>query len=359
MNNNLKNLGFDSWFQDQLNKSKLEQFQIARITSVHKESYSVTNGDHEIYAEVTGKLMFSADSPMDFPTVGDFCFVQILDDNSLAIIHEILPRKSILKRKTAGKKVEFQAIGANIDFAFIVQSLNADFNLRRLERYLVMVREGNIEPVFLLSKCDLLDENEVHQKINEIYREIPDAQVFAFSNETNDGLAEIKNLLATGKTFCLLGSSGVGKTTLLNNLLGKELLATKEIREKDDKGKHTTTNRQLLILENGSMIIDTPGMRELGNIGVESGINEVFEDIAELETQCKFNDCSHAQEIGCAILEALENGELSEERYQNYVKMQKESEHYEMSYLEKKKKYKELGKLYKSVQKHNRKNKGL
>lgn len=353
----LEKIGFDKWFQNQLDETKLNDFQIARVTSVHKESYTITNDEHEIYAEVTGKLMYSADSPLDFPTVGDFCYVQILDKN-LAIVHEILKRKSILKRKTAGKKVEFQAIGANIDFAFIVQSFNADFNLRRLERYLVMVREGNIEPVFLLSKSDLLSEDEIAQKINEIYREIEDAKVFAFSNETKEGLSEIEDFLTSGKTFCLMGSSGVGKTSLLNNLVGENVFATKEIRKSDDKGRHATTNRQLLKLENGAMIIDTPGMRELGNIGVESGIEEVFEDITELEMLCKFNDCSHTQEVGCAVLEALNNGELSIDRFQNYVKMQKESEHYEMSYLEKRKKFKAQGKLYKSIQQHNRKNKG-
>jgi ribosome biogenesis GTPase len=355
----LREIGFGDWFEDKLEASKLENFQLGRVTSVHKESYTVTNGIGEIYAEVTGKMMFSAESPLDYPTVGDWCYVQYLDGNSLAIIHEVLPRKSILKRKTSGKKIEFQAIAANIDYAFIIQSLNADFNLRRLERYLVMVREGHIKPVILLSKSDLLSEDEVNLKKNEIYREIPDVEVCAFSNTDNSGLGEIGGLLASGQTFCLLGSSGVGKTTLLNNLLGKELLATREIREKDSKGKHTTTHRQLLKLENGSLIIDTPGMRELGNIGVEAGIEEVFEDIAELETRCKFSDCTHTQEVGCAVLEALDDGTLSHERYQSYSKMQKESEHYEMSFLEKRKKFKAQGKLYKSIQQNNRKNKGI
>lgn len=353
----LENLGFGEWFEKHLGDAKTEDFRPARVISVHKESYTVADGTRETYAEVTGKLMFTAASPLDFPTVGDWCRTQFLDAGSLAIIHEIFPRKSILKRKSAGKRVEFQAIGANIDYALIIQSLNADFNPRRLERYLVMVREGNIEPVFLLSKSDLLPEEETKEKKNEILRSISGIRVIAFSNETNDGLEEIEELLTVGKTFCLLGSSGVGKTTLLNNLLGEEQLATREIRAKDERGKHTTTQRQLLRLETGALIIDTPGMRELGNIGTETGIGEVFKDITELEAACRFSDCSHTREKGCAVLAALETGELSEDHLQNYIKMQKESAHYEMSYLEKRKKYKKLGKLYKSVQKHNRKNK--
>lgn len=351
----LENLGFGSWFQNELDDSKLADFQIARVTSVHKESCTVTNGRYEIYAEVTGKLMFSADTPLDFPTVGDWCYAQFLDDDSLAIIHEIFPRKSILKRKTSGKRVEFQAIAANIDTAFIVQSLNSDFNPRRLERYLVMTCEGKIEPILLLSKSDLLPADETARKRNEIFNANPEIQVFAFSNADKAGLEQIKNLLLPGKTFCLLGSSGVGKTSLLNNLLGEEIFKTEEIREKDDKGRHATTSRQLLRLENGAMIIDTPGMRELGNIGVDAGINEIFDEIAELERQCKFSDCTHTRETGCAVLQALEDETISEERFQNYVKMLRESERNEMSLMEKRRRNKRLGKFYKSVQKNNRK----
>ena len=353
MKTNLENLGFDEWFQNESDSSKSGDFQLARVTSVHKESYTVTNGEKEIYAEVTGKLLFSADTPLDFPTVGDWCYAQFLDDDSLAIIHEILPRKSILKRKTSGKKIEFQAIAANIDTAFIVQSLNADFSPRRLERYLVMAREGNIEPVLLLSKSDLLPADETNQKKDEILKSNPEIQVISFSNADDSGLEKIKELLLPGKTFCLLGSSGVGKTSLLNNLLGKEIFKTSEIREKDDKGRHATTSRQLLRLENGAMIIDTPGMRELGNIGVEAGISEIFDEIAELEKQCRFTDCTHTRETGCAILQALEDGSISEERFQNYSKMLRESERNEMSLAEKRKKNKHLGKFYKSVQRHN------
>jgi ribosome biogenesis GTPase / thiamine phosphate phosphatase len=352
----LEKVGFDIWFQDQFERSKLDDFELARVTTVYGESYIVTDGKQDVTAEITGKIMFSAESPLDYPTVGDWCFVQHLEDGSLSIIHEILPRKSILKRKRAGKSVEFQSIAANIDCALIVQSLDSDYSIRRFERYLVMARDGNIQPVFLLSKSDLLSESEIDQKKEEIRQSNPDIQVIAFSNKAGTNLSEVENLLLPGKTFCLIGSSGVGKTSLLNKLLGEDRFATKEVREKDHKGKHTTTNRQLLMMKNGSMIIDTPGMRELGNIAVETAIEDTFDDITELETSCKFSNCSHTQENGCAILEALETGVFSQDRYQNYLKMIKESENNQASYQEKKKKSKKLGKLYKSIQKRNSKN---
>lgn len=354
----LENLGFSEWFQERLDSRKLDDFQLARVTTVYGESYVVTDGKQDITAEITGKIMFSAESPLDYPTVGDWVYIQNFDENSLAIIHEVFERKSILKRKRKGKSVEFQSIAANIDYALIVQSLDSDYNIRRFERYLVMAREGGIEPVFLLSKSDLLSDEEIDEKKAEILGSYPDMQIIAFSNKEDTNLSKVKNLLVPGKTFCLIGSSGVGKTSLLNKILGEDRFATKEVRGKDHKGKHTTTNRQLLKLENGAMMIDTPGMRELGNIAVEAGIEEVFDDITELETLCKFRNCSHKQEKGCAILEALEEGTISKERYQNYLKMLKESEHYETSYLEKRKKFKAQGKLYKSIQQKNRKNKG-
>ncbi len=351
----LENLGFDSWFEKGSDLDDSDGFDLARVIAVHKESSTVTNGAWQTRAEVTGKIMFSAESPLDYPTVGDWVRVQFFGEDSTAIIHEILPRKSILKRKTAGKQVEFQAIASNIDTAFIVQSLDDDFSIRRMERYLVMARDGNINPVILLSKSDLIGDSELEAKLAEINDSIAGVDVLAFSSEENSGLDEIKRLLAQGKTFCLLGSSGVGKTTLLNKLLGEERFETQEVRDKDSKGRHTTTHRQLIIIDSGAMIIDTPGMRELGNIGAESGIESVFDDIAELELQCKFNDCSHTQEVGCAILEAVENGAISGERFDSFTKLRNETAHNERSLKEKRDRAKEFGKLYKSVQKHNKK----
>ena len=261
----------------------------------------------------------------------------------------------MLKRKTPGKKIDFQLIAANIDVAFIVQSLDKNFNLRRLERYLVMVKESKIKPIVLLSKSDLLNTKEISNRLTEIHEIMPFLHVQPFSNENESGLKNVKNFLAPRKTYCLLGSSGVGKTTLLNNLIGESIFTTKTVREKDSKGRHATTYRQLIKLDCEAMLIDSPGMRELGNFSVETGIDETFTDIAELSEYCQFDDCTHASEKGCAVLKAVEDGQVPEKRYQNYIKMKKESIYNEMSYLAKKQKDKQFGKFCKTVMK-NKKN---
>lgn len=351
---NLNKLGFDKWFLDNTDSSKSANYDIARVTAVNKDSFEIKNREKDVFAEVTGKLLFGADSPTDFPTVGDWVYAQFYDNDSFAVINEIIPRKSLLKRKTAGKKTDYQLIAANIDTAFIIQSFGADYNLRRLERYLVMVNDSNIESVVLLSKSDLITEHERDKKIADIKALMPEVRVVEFSNLTHYGINRVKDMLIPGKTFCLLGSSGAGKTTLLNNLTDDYLFATNEIREKDGKGRHTTTRRQLISLKNDAMIIDTPGMRELGNIAVSAGINETFNEIADLSNQCLYKDCSHTNENGCAILQALKDGIISEERYQNFVRISKETAYNEMSYFEKRKKDKNFGKLCKSIMQHKK-----
>ncbi|MDM8557915.1 ribosome small subunit-dependent GTPase A [Candidatus Parabeggiatoa sp. HSG14] len=347
----LEELGFNHWFQERMDSTNVNDYQIARVISVTKKGYIIRNGKKDVIAELTGKLMFSAESKVDYPTVGDWVYAQYYDDDALAIIHEILPRKTILKRKTSDKRIKFQLLAANIDTAFIVQSLDSNYNLRRLERYLVMINTANIRPIVLLSKSDLLSKGDVEEKVADIHKLMSSVQIIAFSNKSNFGLHQIIELLVPKETYCLLGSSGVGKTSLLNNLLGEAQFDTQPIREKDGKGRHTTTHRHLNMLKNGAMLIDTPGIREIGNFGVESGINDTFDEIAELSKQCRYNDCSHTQEKGCAVLAALQDGTISQERYQNYEKMNKESAHYEKSYLEKRRKDKQLSKYYKSVMK--------
>ena len=350
----IEQLGFNKWFFDEIDPTKLIDHQIARVITVNKDNYTIDNGKGEVSAEVTGKLLFSADSPLDYPATGDWVFAKYFDNDSFAIISEIVPRKSILKRKTSGKKIEFQLIATNIDTGLIVQSLDNNYNLRRLERYLVMIIQSNIQPVVLLSKSDLLPVGEIDKKVDEIHALYPDIRVLPFSNEDNTNLKHVKELLVPKKTYCLLGSSGVGKTTLINNLLDGMRLKTHSVREKDGKGRHITTRRQLIKLKNGAMIIDTPGMRELGNFAVDTGIHGTFDEITELSNQCRYNDCSHTQEQGCSILAALKDGIISQERYQNFIKLNKESAFYEMSYLEKKRKDKKFGKFVKSVLKEKK-----
>jgi ribosome biogenesis GTPase len=351
----LRTLGLNNWFKKRLDQDKLTEYKLARVTAVNKESYIIRGEANEARAELTGKRMYSASSPLDYPTVGDWVYVQYFDDDSFAVIHEVISRKAILKRKTSGNRIEFQLIAANIDTAFIMQSLDSNYNLQRLERYLVVINESNIRPIILLSKSDLLPQSEINEKLSEIQKRMPDVMTISFSNLSSSGVDAVSKLLVEGETFCLLGSSGVGKTTLLNKLIGEEVFDTQTIREKDSKGRHTTSRRQLTVLDNGAILIDTPGMRELGAFSVESGIDTTFNEITELSKQCRFTNCSHAQEEGCAVLAALNKGTIPEKRYENFMKMSKESKYYSMSYLEKRQKDKNFGKMIKSVMKNHKK----
>jgi len=350
----LEDLGFNDWFKKEAGKSQDKEYSLARITAVFKNQFEIRNEKITIVAEITGKLTYEAESKTDFPTVGDWVRVQYFNEETLAIIHSILPRKSLLKRKMAGNSVEFQLIAANIDTAFIIQASDYDFNIPRLERYLNMINEAGIELVILLSKIDLISAEDLKKIISDINKISPISKIIVFSNKTGQGLNEIKNIILPGKTYCLLGSSGVGKTTLLNNLIGEELYAT-DVVNKDGKGRHITTRRQLIILKDGGLIIDTPGMRELGNIGVSAGIKETFSDIYNLATECKYKNCTHTVEPGCKILESIQQGLLGEKHYQNFLKLQKESKHYEMTYQEKRKKDHGFGKFVKQAMKNNKK----
>lgn len=352
--NNLSKIGFDKWFEDKIDLSRMTDYQIARVISVNKNGFVVSNGKNDIYAELTGKYLFNSDSVLDFPTVGDWGYVQIFDEDSLAIIHDLLPRKSLLKRKTSGKKIEYQLIAANIDTAIIMQSLDSNFNLRRLERYLVMINESNIMPIIFLSKSDLISSDEIKSKKNDIHKIMPDIKIEAFSNNNLADIENIRTHFIPSQTFCLLGSSGVGKTTLLNNLIHQDLFKTQSIREKDGRGRHTTTRRELIVLENGSIVIDNPGMRELGIISVESGLDNTFDEIVEFSKKCRYNDCTHTSEKGCAVLNGVEEGIISDERYQNYIKMYKENLYNEMSYFEKRQKDKKFGKFLHTYMKNKR-----
>ena len=350
--NDLKSIGYSDWFKSRVDEKQQLAHGIARVVSVHKDSYTVTKGGAEVFAELSGNLLYAAESASDLPTTGDWVYADFYDDDSHAIVYGVFPRKTLLKRKAAGKLVDFQLIAANIDVAFIIQSLNENLNLRRLERYLVMVNESGIEPYILLSKCDLIPKEEVNEIKKKLFAIAPQASVMEFSNVNRENIDTIISLLKSESSYCLIGSSGVGKTTLLNSIIGNHRFATQTVSKIQSKGRHTTTSRQLVRLESGAMIIDTPGMRELANISVDEGLDETFSEVREISQRCKFNDCSHTNEKGCAILAAIKSGELPEQRYHSYLKMKKESDFNQMSYLNKRKKDKGFTKLVKNAVKN-------
>jgi ribosome biogenesis GTPase len=350
----LIDLGFDPWFEAYVDDIRQEDQGIARVSAVDRNSYIVRNEIREISAELAGKFSFHVESSVELPCVGDWVAVHYHNDGASAIIHGVFPRRSFLRRKRAGQEVDYQMIAANIDIAFIIQSCHFDFNLPRMNRYLVMAADGHVEPIIILAKTDLISHDELQLKLAAIKQAGITTRVIALSNITGSGFDEFQQVLIPGRTHCLLGSSGVGKSTLINHLIGWDALDTKAVSGTGE-GTHATSRRQLIVLEKGMMFIDTPGMRELGILGAGDGINKGFEDIIELSRACRYADCSHTQESDCAVLTAITNCELSEERYLSYLKLRKESEHYEMSYLDKRKKDRAFGRFVKTAKKSMKK----
>lgn len=345
---NLADLGFDGWLEQQCTHMLQPGHSLARVTTVDRGAFLVRHQDAETYAELAGRFRFMVASATDLPCVGDWVCVQCHESGGPAIIQGVVPRKTFLRRKCPGKSVDFQMIAANINVAFIVQACGHDFNLARLDRYLVMANDGAIEPCVLLTKTDLVSPGELDQMIGQIRRRCAFCSIVTVSNTTGAGLHELRELLVPGRTYCLLGSSGVGKTTLINRLIGRDAFGTSEVSGTGE-GVHTTSRRHLLVLDCGSMLIDTPGMRELGLIGAGDGLDDAFSDIHACSANCRFADCSHTDEPGCSVLLAVENGTLSDERYQSFLKLRKETEFHDLTYVEKRKKEKTFGRFIKSA----------
>ncbi|WKD85794.1 Small ribosomal subunit biogenesis GTPase RsgA [Polaribacter huanghezhanensis] len=352
----LENLGYTTELENYRIKNDLSNFKVARVITEHKERYVVKNETGAFEAELIGNLRFNSQDRSDFPAVGDWVAISEYDTNK-ALIHHVFKRNSKVERQAVGRHGQKQLIATNIDVGFIVQAVNRDFNINRLERYLTICNASNVAPIIILTKIDLISETELESILKEVSNRIQNTEIIPISNETNIGIEVLKSKIEKGKTYCLLGSSGVGKSTLLNSISGEGLMKTGAISESVDRGKHVTTHRELIVLESGGIIIDNPGMREIGITENSSGLELTFESILAVSDECRFSDCSHVHENGCAILDAIENSKIDKDSYDNYLKMEREKQFFESTTQDKKKKDKNLGKLIKSAQKNKKRNK--
>ena len=319
---NLLSLGFSPVFKAQFQEYEEKGFIPARVIRSCREIFSLVHEYGEVEGELSGKLRFMAESAADLPAVGDWTAVMLLDQGEKALIHALLKRKSQFSRNEAGPRTQEQIIAANIDTVFLVTGLDGNFNARRIERYLTQVWNSGANPVILLNKSDLCEDPG--QYLDQIQSTTFGVPIFALSALENEGMDVIHPYLQSGQTVVFIGSSGVGKSTIINRLLGQEMLKTQNVRETDSRGRHTTTHRELFFIPNGAAIIDSPGMRELQIWSGQAEPSRTFQDIEDLAAQCRFNDCTHRAEPGCAIIQALESGDLDPGRWENYVKQLRE-----------------------------------
>ncbi|HRY32134.1 MAG TPA: ribosome small subunit-dependent GTPase A [Bacteroidales bacterium] len=342
----LEDLGYHHDIEAMGIAHKLQGFETGRIMAEHKERYIVGTACGECEAAITGNMRFTAASREDFPAVGDWVALTTYESGN-ALIHHVYPRSSVLRRQLPGSPGEAQIIAANIDIALLVQAAGRDFNINRLERYLTICHSSGVRPLIVLSKTDLCDRQRINEIRDALLARVRDVPVIPLSNATGEGIDDLLALIEKGKTHCLLGSSGVGKSSLLNRLAGQNIMKTGDISQTTQKGKHVTSHRELIILGNGAILIDNPGMREIGLTDEASGLETTFDNIIRLSVHCRYSDCSHTSETGCAVTSAVEKGEISPQAYDNFLKMQRETAHYEATSAQKRQKDKSLSKLIK------------
>lgn len=348
----LESLGWSSDFEAEFLAYAKDGYSAARVALEYRGSYRVYSALGELSAVLTGKLRFIASSPADLPAVGDWVVISQPAGESKAQIHAVLPRRSKFSRKAAGTETQEQVVAANIDTVFLVQGLDGDFNTRRLERYLVAAYESNATPVVILNKADLCDDPG--QKVREVEATALGIAVHAISSLDGRGVDQLDQYIGRGLTVAFLGSSGVGKSTLINLLIGENVQKTAGVREHDSRGRHTTTHRELIVLKPGGLLIDTPGMREMQLWDASDSLGETFGDIESIAAACHFSDCSHKTEPGCAVREAIEQGSLEKDRFDNYVKMEKELEYLDSKmdarlHLKRKSRVKKLHRAFRSI----------
>ena len=324
---NLENYGWNEKLEDVFESYNTNgKIVPARISAVYTDRFGIFTSEGEKEAQMSGKMIFESLYSAKNPAVGDWVAVEF-NPSGPCMIKAVLPRESCLQRQGINGEVEAQVIGTNVDKCILVQSLLGDFSIPRLDRYVALVWDAGSTPMIVLTKADLVDEEEALDKISQVEDAFPGVDIVAISSITKTGIDRLLPLLHPSKTYMVMGSSGVGKSTLLNVLMGKEIMVTAEVREDDQKGRHTTTHRQMFTLANGALYIDTPGMRELGLFNFD-GLDKTFSDVAEVANGCKFNNCTHNDEPHCAVRKALESGELTVERWESYIKLKKEERIY-------------------------------